>query len=435
MRPSIRSLALVSAVSMLSAAPTLAQEPAPSAQQAGEALLVFLDCQVPFCDFDHFRREISFVNWMRDRQDAQVHVLVTAQMTGGGGWEFTFAFIGREEFTGQEDTLTYTSRNTDTSAEVREGLTQALKLGLVRYAARTPLGSQLLIDFRPEIAAAPTLPGGPEADPWNLWTFRVSLNGSMNGESQQSGYSVRGNASASRTTENFKINLSVFGRYNRDEFELDDTTTFVDTRENYSADALLVWSLGPHWSLGLGADANRSTRQNFDLSTSLGPAVEYNIFPYEESTRQAITFLYRLEGTAFDYQELTVENKTSQVLTRHSFGVAAAVQQPWGQLNMSVRGTQYLHDLETHRIDTFGGFNIRLFRGLSFNMFGNFSRIKDQFFLPAAGLTEEEILRQRRARETDYRFRVNAGFSFRFGSKFNNVVNPRIGGGGMVFFF
>jgi hypothetical protein len=35
-----------------------AQEPAPQA----DALHVFLDCQTFWCDFDHFRREIPFVN-------------------------------------------------------------------------------------------------------------------------------------------------------------------------------------------------------------------------------------------------------------------------------------------------------------------------------------------------------------------------------------
>ena len=88
-----------------------------------------------------------------------------------------------------------------------------------------------------------------------------------------------------------------------------------------------------------------------------------------------------------------------------------------------------------HRIDTFGFLSFRLFRGLNFNVNGNFSRIKDQFFLPAEGLTQEEILLRRRQRETNYRFGLGVGFSYRFGSKFANVVNPRMGGGGETIFF
>jgi hypothetical protein len=37
---------------------------------------------------------------------------------------------------------------------------------------------------------------------------------------------------------------------------------------------------------------------------------------------------------------------------------------------------------------------------------------------------------------TDYRYFANLGFSYTFGSRFSNVVNPRMGGGQeFVFFF
>lgn len=63
-----------------------AQEPPDTAQAAQDsALRVFLDCPNSDRDFDYFRTEITFVNHVRDRQYAQVHVLVTSQRTGGGG--------------------------------------------------------------------------------------------------------------------------------------------------------------------------------------------------------------------------------------------------------------------------------------------------------------------------------------------------------------
>ena len=126
------------------------EAPAPSA----EGLLVFLDCNAfMFCDFDHFRREIAFVNCVRDRQDADLHVLMTLQQTGGGGWEITAAFIGLRDHTGKEDTLQYVSAPTDTDAEVREELTQTLRLGLVRFVAPTAVGRHLQIAYRPPAAA------------------------------------------------------------------------------------------------------------------------------------------------------------------------------------------------------------------------------------------------------------------------------------------
>ncbi len=42
---------------------------------------------------------------------------------------------------------------------------------------------------------------------------------------------------------------------------------------------------------------------------------------------------------------------------------------------------------------------------------------------------------RRRQLETSYTYRVSGGFTYRFGSIFNNVVNPRFGGGGGTFIF
>jgi hypothetical protein len=165
---------------------------------------------------------------------------------------------------------------------------------------------------------------------------------------------------------------------------------------------------------------------NQDLAASIGPTVEYNIFPYQESTRRSITFRYSIEAAAFNYIEETVEGKMKEVLPRHSLTIAAAVQQPWGEIFGSIEGIQYLHDLSTHRINTNLDIEYRLFRGFNLDIGGGISRIKDQFYLTSEDLPPEEILLRRRQRETDFRFDVSLGFSYRFGSKFANIVNPRM---------
>lgn len=80
---------------------------AQSAAPEGQGLRVFLDCGND-CDFDYLRREVTFVNYVRARQIAQVHVLVT-QRDSGAGEEWTLSFIGLEDFTGRETTLDYNS--------------------------------------------------------------------------------------------------------------------------------------------------------------------------------------------------------------------------------------------------------------------------------------------------------------------------------------
>ena len=85
-----------------------------------------------------------------------------------------------------------------------------------------------------------------------------------------------------------------------------------------------------------------------------------------------------------------------------------------------------------------GNVNVRLFRGFSIRMSGNYSWIRDQLFVAAGGATDEQILLRQRQLETGYRYFTSFGIEYQFGSIFNNVVNPRFGsagGGGGMFFF
>ena len=424
---------MIASVVLLGLTPALlgAQTPDPE-PPASLTLFVFLDCQgmaFRHCDFDHVRREVTWVNWVRDRQDADVHIMVTAQTTGGGGFNYTVDLIGLRTFAGTQDTLLYVSDPDDTDAEVREELTSRLMLGLVRYVANSTVAGDLQLSYEPAIEVVAL--DAQEDDPWNLWVFRIGASGSVNGESLQEGYSIRGNASANKTSEAFKFNWRASGRYSRDEFDIVDAsgldTTIVNTSRNYNTNLLAVWSVTDHWSAGGTASAGRSTFNNRDLTLTTGPAIEYNIFPYDESTRKSITFQYAIEANYNKYELVTVTGVTEETLARHRVEISANVQQPWGQIFGSVSGTQYFHDLATHRIDTFVGTSFRVFRGFEFNVTGSVARIKDQFFLPAVGQTPEDILLGRRQRETDFRYFLRIGFSYRFGSKFANVVNPRMG--------
>src|SRR6266702_7719337 len=123
-------------------APLAAQDSTRTVQDS--AVRVFLDCPDTFCDFDYYRTEITFVNWVRDRQYAQVHVLVTTQSTGGGQ-QFTVAFIGLERFAGAADILHWVSATTDTQDDIRHGLARTFRLGLIRFVAKTAVAPNIEI--------------------------------------------------------------------------------------------------------------------------------------------------------------------------------------------------------------------------------------------------------------------------------------------------
>lgn len=85
---------------------------------------------------------------------------------------------------------------------------------------------------------------------------------------------------------------------------------------------------------------------------------------------------------------------------------------------------------ERTRLSIFANADVRLFKGFSFNMFGDYSRIRDQINLKRGNASVDEVLLRQRQLATGYRYFVGFGISYSFGSIFNNVVNPRFGGSG-----
>jgi hypothetical protein len=407
---------------LLSVAGSHAQnQPDSLTARESQALRIYLDCDLCGADdFDYIRTEIAFVNYVRDRKEAQVHVLITTQETGGGGTEFTLSFIGQHEFAGSNDTLKFVSKKDDTDEIVRQGNVRVMKLGLIRYVAKTPQAAQIAIAYNKPLAPKAVV------DKWNYWIFSFDLNSFLNGQKSTSFVSLYGSVSANRVTPAWKINLSVNGNYNESNFDLGDRTisSFSRGRSFYG---LVVKSLGEHWSTGLTGSISSSTYNNFKLGVNAAPAVEYNLFRYAESTRRQLRFLYKIRYNYYRYEEQTIYDKTSEALINQALSITVDVKQPWGSVRTSWEGSNYFYDFTKNRVELFGELSLRLFKGVSFRVFGEVSRIRDQLSLPKSGSTPEEILLQRRQLATQYSYFASIGLSYTFGSIYNNVVNPRFG--------
>ena len=388
-----------------------------------EALRVFLDCTR--CDDDYLRQEITWLNHVVDREDAQVHVLVTTQSTGGGT-EFTFAFIGREIFAGRDDEIRYVSSETDTEDEQRQGIARTLQLGLLRYVAGTPLANQVDIFHDPTRQLGATQ---PEDDPWGFWVFNSTLSADFDSEALQSGRFFFGSFTANRTTEAWDISVGVNAFYNEDEFDLGDSDTFRSTTETFDLTGQVVGSLTDHWSWAVDGSVTTSTFLNQARTVRVAPAIEYNVFPYDESTRRQLTFSYAIGMSRFGYEVVTIFDETEETRVDGTLTVSLDLNQPWGRSGVALEVAQFLDDPGQNHVVGFGDLEFRVFRGLSLSILGSASRIRDQIFLPASGQTPEEILVRRRQQETDFQLSLSVGVTITFGSIYNTVVNSRFAGG------
>ncbi len=390
-----------------------------------EAPKIFVDCD--FCDIDHIRREITFVNYVWDRKEADVHILVTLQRTGSGGREYTLAFIGQKEFDGMNNTLKYYTSQDATKDEIRQGLVEVIKKGLMPYVANTPIADRVSISFKEEVK-----PTAVE-DKWNFWVFSASLRGFFDAEKTSEYNSIHGSLSANRTTDEWKINTSISASYNESNFEIEDEI-LTSSSESRRFSGLIVKSLSEHWSIGGYLSAVYSTYSNINLRISPAPAIEYNEFSYAQSTRRQLRFLYRLNYSYNDYIEETMYGKSTESLWQQSLSATLELKEKWGEVSTTLRGSHYFHDWSKNSLTIFSEFSIRIIKGLRLSLFGSYAAIHDQLALPSAGATPEEILLRRRELATTYRYFFSVGFSYSFGSIFSNVVNPRFGGGGGGFF-
>jgi hypothetical protein len=400
------------------------QEAAPNiAELKQKAPRVFIDCQR--CDHDYIRTEIPFVNYVRDPKEADVHVLITTQTTGSGGTEYTLTFIGQGVCANVDNTLIYASRKIDTSDEVRRGYVSILKMGLLPYAAKTPIRDLLGVSFREKVSPTDVV------DKWRFWVFSLSLGADLDQESQQKSKSLDFLLTANKITPDLKIRLGVEADFGDDQFEYEEGT--ISSQEEYGAfRSLFAKSLGEHWSVGFSLYADSSTYRNLRSRVSPAPVIEYDLFPYSQSTRRQLRFQYRLGYENVRYRNETIYNKMKESLWGQSLSATLEIEEPWGSLWASLEGSHYFHNFKYNRVEFDSELSFRIFKGLRLNVDASYERIRDQLALRKGNLTLEEILLRRRELATEYSLSFSVGFSYTFGSIYSNVVNPRFGGLGSL---
>lgn len=384
---------------------------------------VFLDCSRRDCDLDYIRTEITFVNYVRDPQSSDVHILVTRQTTGSGGREYTLSFMGRGKYEGRDTSLKYYSKSTDTQDQIRRGFVNAMKQGLIPYLYDTPLSEFITVSY----AQKTPRQLAPVQDKWNYWVFYTSFRGNLNFEEQSKRYSYSVSLSANRTTEALKFQFWVNGSFNERRYLIEEDEEITSRVSRKTVFTQLIKSIDDHWSYGASLSLYSSTYDNADLFTTIGPAIEYNIFPYDQATRRELRVQYRLNFAIRNYEEMTLLDKTRENLFSQQLQVVWEMKEPWGSLGAQLRGSTFLHDWSKNNFQMEAGISLRVFKGLSFNIEGEYSRVRDQLALPKRDASVEEILLEIRRLATSYDLRLQMGFSFRFGSIYSNVVNPRFG--------
>jgi hypothetical protein len=383
------------------------------------ALKIFFDCED--CDEEYIKKELTYVNYVRDSKEAHVHILVTEESSGNGGDKYSFFFIGQMEFKGQNDTLSFFTNSDATNDEIRQKQLHTLQIGLMRYVAKTPIASNISITYKSAEKENEVV-----KDKWNSWVFDLNLSGYFNGEKLYKYTSLNSSIDISRVTPELKVETDLSFNYNKEVYDVDDSLIVV-TRNSKYFEHLFVKSINDHWSIGYITEMRASFYSNYNFHTIIAPAIEFNIFPYSESSRKQIRFLYHIGGLYSNYIDTTIYNKTKELLFAQKIEIATEFKEKWGSVSLNFYGSNYFHNLDFNNFGFDASVSLRIAKGLSLRFYGGLSLVHDQLNLRKGDINKDDMLTRRRELASQYNYWGSIGLTYTFGSIYNNVVNPRFG--------
>lgn len=370
-----------------------------------------------WADIDFIKTEVTFVNYVRDRTEADVQLTITCLTTGDGGREYCLTFLGLGSFRDINAVLKHTTPPDATPDDVRQALVESIKRGLVPYVARTKLRDAIHVDFTPPAAPAAV------TDPWHNWVFSLSLDGWADGDQGYSYYYYYAYPTVKRVTEADKLSITGGISTTCRRFVL-DTTVVTALSRSYDASVHYARKLTNHAAIGGYVWYNTSDYGNVRYGVALGPKLEYNFMPYSEYARHKVYIRLTPAAAYGSYFDTTLYNKLNEFAVQNAAMVGASLTRSWGTVGLSASGSHYLHDITKSRLSLYGSVSLRVVAGLSVSLSGGYNFIHDQLALRKDAATEEERLLRLREMATGYSYWSSVGVTYTFGSAFSNIVNP-----------
>lgn len=389
---------------------------------------VFLDCTRQWlCDYDYVRTEMKMVEFVRDRMVCDVHVMVNTQFSNSGGEQNQLNFLGLGKFAGSSDTLTYFNDPTATDDEKRKKLVQHLLLGLVRYVAKSSAAGNLVITFTATDTSSSKNETKPQKDPWNYWVFQFGANMSLNGNQNYKSHSEYGYINADRETDRLKTSIYLSAQNSTDIFKDTSGSTKFYTKRLEGGGRHVI-SITSHWSTGVSASYQRSLFNNIKEGVTVKPMLEYSIYPYSKFNSERIVVQYLLGPVYNQYYDSTIFLKTKEWQLQQSLNLIVSFTKPWGSINAGIFWSNYFEAFKKNNLSFNGAVSWRIAKGLNFGIYGYYGLIHDQIALRKGSASRDELLRQNRELLSSFEYNLGFGFSYRFGSVSNSIVNPRFKG-------
>tara|TARA_Y100000748_G_C15495252_1_gene488013 strand:- start:1435 stop:2652 length:1218 start_codon:yes stop_codon:yes gene_type:complete len=381
---------------------------------------LFIKCDR--CDDTYIRKEINYVDHVRDQALANIQLFIYRNRNANNGNRYTLDFIGNEFFSDKNISLQVDTNPKMTRDEIRSSLKNKIELGLVYYLIETDISNKIRISYDSAILSDEI---ESSSDKWNNWVFQSAGDANFENETSRKKSNINLQFDADKVTDKIKLQFDLDFERSNDRYENDDNI-FTSRRNRKSFSMKSVWSLNEKWSAGFSGGASSDTYQNIDFRYHILPAIEYSFFPYNEFVRREMVINYRIGYGYRNYIEKTIYDKLKENVYVHFVGFETRFRQPWGEINTNLSGKSFLQDPEKYSLRFDSWFSIRVFEGLSVRLGGELELIRDQLSLPMRNVSIEDLLLQQKEIATDFFTEFRIGLSYTFGSAYNNYLNSRL---------
>lgn len=383
--------------------------------EENKTIKVFFDCKKP-CDMDFIKENITFVDIVREYYYADLYVSIDYEYLSSGGRSYIISFEPHEDSKLSKKEISFTTNVNDSLQLIREKLIHKIKLGLIYYLFDKPIIENIDIKYERKEKEV------KKEDKWNGWIFKLSLYTNMNGNQNYKNLSISNIITASKTTKKDELYFSYYHYSQKNKYKISNGYYSSETKNSVFS-SNYIYSFSKHLGGGIFLGCGSSTYGNYDFNLRFCPAVEYSFFPYDESLKTKLRLRNYLCGYYYDYSEETIYNKMREFLVKHTVSLIFEVKRKWGDIDSSLYYEYYANKPSKHEFGINSFLSIKVGKGFSFNINGNYSIGDISVNIVKRGLSLEEILLRAKELENNYSFTISFGISYSFGSIYSKEIN------------
>jgi hypothetical protein len=389
---------------------------------AQKKMKVFLDCNNANCDVDYFKSNTPMVLFVRDRFDADLHVLFIKQTNSSGAKQFNLIMIGQKQFANKLDTLHFNIEANASGDMARQIMINYFHVGLVSYLIKLNDIKYIGVTLK-EPDTNTTVQDSIIKDAWRGWVVSINANGNFSGSEVYSNRTGNLVMSGDRETRFSKSSIWYYMDQSVNKIT-DDGEKYIYKFQNYSAGFFRANRFSNHWAAAMECNFDNSLYSNIKYKINAKPSVEYNFFKYDDFNSKRLVLIYEIAPSYFQFYDTTIFFKTKQYITSQNLALIGSFTQKWGSINAGAFWKNLFEDFSKNNLSFNGAISTRITKGLNFNVWGSYSFVHDQINLAKGNANLEDVLSKNRELLSAYKYDMGIGITYRFGSKYNTVVNP-----------